>query len=276
MEQTEMNRASVDSAEAAAGIGLPRFAYREIRTEPELLEVLRLRYRVYRACRLHGFCPPNSEGIDVNCWDATARHFGLYRETASGRTLIGCFRVVDESVTAHDLTEYVAASSAIAATAFRSPPAYPLPMFSYSPECEAIEDDYRQWTRSGEHVVEVGRLCLLPEFRRLDLARLIAETTLGHGFFGSYNVDRAVFTVDLHHARFYERYGFAEITGYTWVHSEAAGVAMMATAADVPSRVVPRLTDLAQRFKQQGFTALPVRESADTEVQDGTRCARVA
>ena len=54
------------------------FVFREARSTSELEALFRLRYKVYQNSRLHCFEPANEYGINLDCYDLRARHFGLY------------------------------------------------------------------------------------------------------------------------------------------------------------------------------------------------------
>lgn len=229
------------------------FVFREVRNVDELLELLKLRYEVYINSRLKGFLNENPEQIDVDLYDVKARHFGLYRVNSRTKILIGCIRVVNVNIITRSATmiEYLKKYYTSINKSVNADFDAPLPMLTYGPEGKTIERQYNHWINDGEHVVEVGRLCLHTDFRDLRLARILAESTLALGFYGRYNVDRALFTCNCSHKLFYRKYGFAQISGTSdkfWTKPGASGVALMSTPNDIPHFIRKRLQNMADEF----------------------------
>jgi len=232
------------------------YVFREVRTANELLDVLKLRYKVYRNSRLSAFCPQNDEQIDVDIFDLQARHFGLYAVSEPCDRLIGCIRVVSENEQRHKPKfKLLASGSQVFVDKLNRDQSIPLPLCGYSASGEQIAQLYGEWIASGEHVAEAGRLCLDHAYRSLQLALIMVETTLALGFFGNYEVDRALVTCSTSHERFYTRYGYRRVPGTGaafWNKPQATGVALMATPDDICYEYRGRLITLASEFDSYG------------------------
>jgi hypothetical protein len=260
MGNRESRMNSLDETKNAASEKAVEFVFREVRTAAELLEVLRLRYGVYRNSRLNGFCPENDERIAVDVFDLRARHFGLYAVSDPCDRLIGCIRVVSENERRH-LPKFrqLASQSKLIADVIDRHPDTPLPLCGYSVPGKKISELYQNWVASGEHVVEGGRLCLDPEFRSVRLAVFMAEMTFALGFFGDYEVDRALVTCCTSQERFYARYGYQRVPGTGaafWDKPQTKGVALMATPKDICYEYRGRLITLASEFDNYGFVQM--------------------
>ena len=255
-----------------------RFIFREVRTAGELLDMLKLRYRVYRASRISGFCPINTEQIDVDENDQCARHFGLYETSEFPDKLVGSIRIVSEDEDRHvPKLQSLAACSQLVGAAIRKRPETPLPTCNYSATTGVATRLYSDWRATGEHVVDGGRLCLEREHRNLRLAVFVAEMTFALGFFGDYDVDRALVTCCKSHERFYTSYGYYHIPGIGtefWDKPQVQAVALMATPSDIRQAHRGRLIALASQFDYYGYVILEAHLAGGNESR--TRLARVA
>lgn len=232
------------------------FVFREVQSSDELLELLRLRYNIYRNSRLAIFSKENLEKIDVDVYDAHARHFGYYKLEGNTCTAVGYIRMVDQNWNSSaSLMTQLGDSVELVRNVLRKELCAPLPMCSYGPEGNLVAACYEVWLGKGERVVEVGRLCLNPSLRNLEHVRRIAESALALGFFGEYGVNRALFTCNFTHRAFYRRFGFSVIPGTTadyWGIRDTVSCALMATPETIPTSMRMRLHNSAQSFDRAG------------------------
>lgn len=163
-----------------------------------LEEYYRFRHRIYSESRQAGFVNGNSNGLDMDAFDARALHFGWYLNEA----LIGCVRFVEPGQDEDAL-----------------------PMLSYMTEGaprNAVKGFVAERRKRGERMVEASRFCLAPEHRGLRTAKefvLTMSKTLHE-----MGIDLALFDCHLRHAQFYRRLGFEildgaagfTMPGYTW------------------------------------------------------------
>jgi hypothetical protein len=127
--------------------------FQEAKTTEALEELLQLRYRVYR---IHHplLIPDNSFGLDIDCYDVRARHFGVYGQNELGLTKpIGYLRViVDERPPLADLVEQVAIPyGSKMLKIVQAEPTVPFPTMIYFPEGkQAIDNMYAQIKADNE------------------------------------------------------------------------------------------------------------------------------
>ncbi len=232
-----------------------QFVFREVRTPEDLLEVLRLRYSVYRGSRLSRWCDENDDRIDVDCWDKHSRHFSLHIQEDGRSQLIGCLRVVEESqCKAKDLLAVAGQVSYRVRSEFLNPPPKPLPLLHDWPADDNLEAMYQSWMDQGERVVLVSRLCLSRDGRSLTAAKALAQSIAAVGFFGSWQVARALFSCHASHAAFYRRLGFAPVSGTKrryWDMMQAEAFVLDASPDTIPRRCRTYLHDIANEFESR-------------------------
>ncbi len=232
------------------------FVFREITTPDELLAAFRLRYEVYRDSRLKGFCAENDEGIDVDPWDARARHFGLFPLIGSSRGLLGYIRVVESCETpaaasmqtlAHEYQEI--------AQSVATDICLPFPQLTYSGEARVVTAMIEKELKRGSSIVEPARLVLATNLRSIKAAMFIVECAVARYFLSSRTADIAILTCASSQKKAYQRYGFDNIPGTTdcfWEKPGVKGSALMATPGSVPEKLRPRLRAMAREFDTTG------------------------
>lgn len=152
-------------------------------TDPvKLQEYHRFRYRIYSESRQVGFVSDKEEGMDIDRYDARARHFGWY---LNGE-LVGCVRFVEP-----DASEDA------------------LPMLAYMTESaprQAVKRFIAERRKNGEPMVEASRFCLAPEHRGLRTAKefvlAMVRTMQPLGY------EHGLFDCDERHGAFYSMLGF--------------------------------------------------------------------
>ena len=155
---------------------------RPITSETALLEYHRFRYHIYSESRQKGFLVDKEHGLDIDQYDARARHYGWYL----GGELVGCVRFVepDESEDALPMLRY---------------------MDAQAPK-QAVRQFIAERSRRGERMVEASRFCLAPEHRGLRVAKefvlAMVRTMQPLGF------EHGLFDCDERHGAFYRLLGF--------------------------------------------------------------------
>ena len=148
----------------------------------KLQEYYRFRYRIYSESRQAGFVAGQEEGMDIDRYDARARHYGWY---LNGE-LVGCIRFVepDESEDA-------------------------LPMLRYMTESgprKAAKRFIAERRKRSEPIVEASRFCVAPEYRGLRTAKefvlAMVRTMQPLGY------EHGLFDCDVKHGAFYSLLGF--------------------------------------------------------------------
>lgn len=158
-----------------------------ITTPAKLQEYYRFRYRIYSESRQAGFVQDKEDGMDIDRYDARARHYGWY---LNGE-LVGCVRFVEP-----DASEDA------------------LPMLSYMTESaprHAVKRFIDERFSQGEPMVEASRFCLAPEHRGLRAAKefvlAMVRTMQPLGY------EQGLFDCDERHSAFYSLLGFENLEG---------------------------------------------------------------
>ena len=196
------------------------FLFREVVTEAEVRESLRVRFKVY--ARTHGIehvLPQEAEAcLDVDAYDAMSRHLGLFRAGSGTIRLVGTLRVAGETPgPTRAVIAAIVAPHASLAERFAAPRLYPLPMMTYLVNRDAVAAIVAQVREGGEQIVEPGRLTLRPEFRadssgsQHHLARHMIAGAVSFFFF--FRIEHALLTCIPSHVAFYRPYGFRDAEG---------------------------------------------------------------
>lgn len=189
-----------------------RYEFREPAGPTELIDLLRLRYRVYRSGRMSRFVPENDQGIDLDSWDIRGRHFGLFQKDAGVSRPLGYMRVVEGRVLAErDDVQRIAALCPELRERLHTPPPTPYPLMSYVPDSEPLSVVVRGLARQGERIGEACRLALTEEARCPRLARFMVESGLAIYYF-HHHWKHAMWCCDASKARFYGIYGMRPFT----------------------------------------------------------------
>ncbi len=88
IEITVERAVPVEVEPKAVATTAPYYEFREVTDASGLQELFRLRYRSFRGSKLEGLVPENEHGLDIDCYDSKARHFGLYGEQRLGRATL--------------------------------------------------------------------------------------------------------------------------------------------------------------------------------------------
>ncbi len=188
-------------------ITAPHYEFREVTDAAGLEELFRLRYRCFRNSKLEGLVPENEHGLDIDCYDIRARHFGIYENNGSSERLVGNHRHVTdrEQPAAAAIRDIVATRPELQQRVLTNPK-HPFPVLNYWPDKEPIYALYREATNRGELIIEASRLALDPSVDSLAVVNFVFQATVA-----SYQVlggTHALTVINSNRKRYYRRYGF--------------------------------------------------------------------
>lgn len=238
---TNWSKANIQAPQSHA-----RYTVREPRTVQELEELLRLRYRVFRASKLRLFTSENPSGMDVDAWDKHAWHVGLYKRTEAGSRPLGYMRIIHnrpersplmlELGTRHPALKEIIGRQAPAAMPFAD---------------RRADAGIELFTavRSGT-VAEVSRFSLADEEGGPRLCRFFVESVIA--IFHLKRVENLVFEVSEHHLAFYLAYGYREIARCYYPQYDFSGVLIHANRNALAPKRLPRLQQMAAAFAVAG------------------------
>jgi hypothetical protein len=253
------------------------FVLREARNSTELEGLLRLRYDAYRANGLAPLVPQNVYGIDIDCYDLRARHFGLFRASRTGDDPVGCVRVIEDRV--------ICGPASFDNILFRVPalrslaqetPEQPFPVMTYLPGAEALRALYSRLKAAGEKMVELGRFAMVTDHGSLRLARHMVEATTAVLAF-HYGIGHAVWCCDASNKAFYGLYGFRPLPGATEGDFLGLGVkssCLYATASEIPMAIKGRLLEMARAYSARGCVPCAVSSGPPAGHQPGVTGTR--
>lgn len=230
------------------------FIFREAESLDELRSLLCLRYKIYRESRIRGFVTKNEYGIDLDCYDLRARHYGLFRHDLSGFQPVGYHRFVQESYGPmwQEVAKLTREFPSLYEQAQLSP-RVPFPMMSHAPGAETIWGIYSNLKAAGESMVEEAtRFSLDATIRSVALARHIIESDAAIQFY-SLNFDHVIMACTESHRNFYDRYGFRKLKGV--LDCDVNGVhltCVMASAGFLHYSVRDRIMRMANVFLETG------------------------
>jgi len=231
------------------------YVFREPTTVGELIDIFRLRYDVFREGRLVRFVPGNDHGLDVDCYDARSRHFGLYRRDKSGERLVGTLRVVENGIVKgivdpHEVTRTVPEVG----RQLEGTPPQPFPLMNYVPGVSCLQAHINQIEELGERIVEASRMALIEEERSLLAARHIFEGSMAIYWF-SMGYEHKWVCCDASKRAFYRRYGVQYLPGTPMEDFCGIGVesaCLVGSKTDVPVSRCRRLEAMAHVYARTG------------------------
>lgn len=183
--------------------------FREAGSRRELESLLRFRYRAYRQGPFAGLCPENVAGIDLDGYDLTARHFGLYRgdePVAYNRLIVG------HPVSTTQWIREIAHGDRMLETriAHRSGVVFPtLEVVSPGDGVEAVLAERRA---AGRVVVEASRLCVAPQCRDGSIVTRMTTAVAVYCMTRHWDV---LLSARPESRRYYRRFGFRTLGNMT-------------------------------------------------------------
>ncbi len=199
--------APVEVAPTPVATTVSYYEFREVTDAAGLEELFRLRYRSFRNSKLEGLVPENEHGLDIDCYDLRARHFGLYENNGSGERLVGNHRhVTDKEQPAAAAIRKIVATTPVLQDRVLTNPEHPFPVLNYWPDKDPIYALYREATNRDELMIEASRLALDPSLDSLAVVNFVFQATVA-----SYQVlggTLALTVINSNRKRYYRRYGF--------------------------------------------------------------------
>jgi predicted GNAT family N-acyltransferase len=187
------------------------FVFRELTTYDDLKAAFHLRWKERVGKNNPFLVAKNDCGLDIDAFDLSAYHFGIFEQTLLGDVLIGCLRFITEQTTpiATIVKQLAFDSSTILLHTITKPTDdvfHVVKIFQKSPVLMSI---YADWKNEKRSICEVGRLTLCAIYRDVRLARFLIESaiTVCH----IHNYDAAFISVDVEHQAAYRRFGFKVI-----------------------------------------------------------------
>lgn len=230
-----------------------QFIVREIKDVHEFEELFHLRYRVYRDSRLASFCPTTESEVDINAYDLTSRHLGLFVRERGIERLVGCCRGVTG-----ELSPYRKAIEDVATEFGINCKSLPGPVHRYSclehlPDCDRLSRYYAELQRHGHRILEASRLCIDEDARSLAVSRFFLECVFSY-FVLHLGYDTGICYVAASQQRFYESYGFTLIPGFPLqqvTHARLALAPLHVINGKFSQSKSDRLSRVAQVFNRQ-------------------------
>jgi predicted GNAT family N-acyltransferase len=228
-----------------------QFIFREIISQPDLDQVFHSRYCVYSQSRMQSFLKQSEEELDIDSYDLHARHYGLFCK----ELLVGYIRIVQN----RDIYKNVAVADFCALRGLQAnnpcgdsqketvdTPVYPFLTYPGAPD--SVSAYYE--SQKSKVIVEIGRLILLPEYRKnhiviklIECAGIAAMDAIGHG------EGVAVINCFRSHERAYNLFGFQRLPGLTEFNSLNLNQKGVALAMRLSTSL--SLTDLPQRLRDR-------------------------
>jgi len=190
-----------------------RFVFREASNRKDLLELLRLRYRVYRNSRLSRFVNENEYGFDLDGYDLRARHFGLFLHDKNIIKALGYQRgIINQFGPLKDEILEISELYPNLSDKLNLKPKAPFPCLTFLPQSEKniIMKFYNRISSKGESMTESTRFLLDSSVRSFRLASLMAEAVVGSYMFRH---EYGITCVNETHLPFYKRLGFNHFEG---------------------------------------------------------------
>lgn len=213
-----------------------------------------LRYSVYRASRVRKFCPVNEVGIDMDCYDLSSRHFGLYEHTGSISRPVGYIRLVTETegTFRNELFELSKTIPSIYEKVNRIP-TEPFPLMAYFPDAALIKKHHMAVKSQGETLVEASRLSLDPSVRGRHISTYFVASVFASSLAHDYG--RSVMTCHVDHESFYRQFGFSRLEGTqdrSMSHLDYHAVCLSCSIVGIPSPMKEKVQSMADMYSRFG------------------------
>lgn len=233
----------------------PYFVFREAKTTNDFNRLLRMRYRVFRNSNLAKLIQENDYGIDIDCYDLRARHFGLFRVENNTEGTAGYLRVVEDRLVPieYPIISLIERMPELC-DKLKQEPKYLFPTMNYLPNPSIIRNLYENISHVGKQMMEPCRFALDEPFRSLRLAKHMVESILA--VYGSFlGIEHAIYSCDASNASFYKTYGFnrlKEIPESDFVGIGANSCCLFASYSKIPLPIRNRIEIMAKYFAETG------------------------
>lgn len=159
----------------------PEYVCREPRSPEELLDIFRLRRRVFMESNL-GFLLNSTAAeyeADIDCYDLRSVHFGLYQSLGEDSRLIGSIRAVGrtEAPAAVWIRAFAADKPGLLRELDQTPP-HGVPLLHYSPFPEAVRAIEKKYAEQGKVLYEISRFAMEPSHRAVFVSHSLIEMVI--------------------------------------------------------------------------------------------------
>lgn len=187
------------------------FVFRELTTYEDLKAAFHLRWKERIGDNNPFLDAQNDCELDIDAFDLTAHHFGIFEQTNLGNVLIGCLRFITEQTTpiATIVKQLAFDNSTILPYTINKPTDYVFHIVKIFQKSPVLASIYAQWKNENRRICEVGRLTLSAIYRDVRLARFLIESAITVCI---NEYDAAFIAVDVEHQAAYRRFGFKVIT----------------------------------------------------------------
>src|SRR5713101_2026255 len=152
------------------------FILRQPESINELKSLLLVRYSAYRQSRLHNYVTENEAGIDLDGYDLSSLHFGLFEHDWKTSRPVGYMRVVTgERRLFHDDILEIAELVPQLIRQVSTIPGEPLPIFDGNPYKDLLRKFYEAEMCAGKKVVEPSRFSIDKSVRGREVSRFMVS-----------------------------------------------------------------------------------------------------
>lgn len=228
-----------------------KYLLREISSEQELEQFLRLRYKCFCKSDAEFFVPKNVHGIDLNYYDKNSNHYGLYLVQNKSKEPVGYFRIILEEPTKADRWIQNISKRFGLNHLSEHRPIFKFPCLGVHPDTR-LEQDFYEKKEATEKVGEASRLFIVEAERSLKLslqliksAIAIAELHVQHAFVGCF----------YEHSKVYTRFGFKQYPGssaspFDLPVSRKKGVVLYCRSAYLPFEIKTNLKMIQNQYAE--------------------------
>lgn len=221
-----------------------------VATADALVDVFRLRYRVYRMGRSPlGGVRANADGAVLDGHDRSSVILGLWRSTEGESELVGTLRLVtrDASPFLDEMRE-AALRLPAAGGALEEETASSFPFVERFPDRETIESFIEGIEIGGGRVAEIGRQAVLPKERSEGADRRQIEGAAA--IFPLHGLTHAFADVPPARERHYRSLGFQQVTGARSLEGDFPGTPVWSAVDRMRPPVADRVPTLTKRLTE--------------------------
>jgi FixJ family two-component response regulator len=234
----------------ASGAG-SHLVIRPVRSPGEILSTFELRYQVYRQDRRTAlFVCSKDEARDYDRYDPCAHHLALFSRTAHSEQIVGCLRIVTDTVQlAPDWIDSLSESVSDPAE-LNNPPEQPLPLLAFWPEQQALKSLYSGLREAGDTLTEGSRLAVVATARGGGTAQFMARSAvsiwMAHGY------QHSLVGCRLAHKRLWSPFGFERCRGTSELELPdiGRGTCLYLDRQSMPVEVGKSLETWSNRFER--------------------------
>jgi hypothetical protein len=186
-----------------------QYILREILSETELENFLRLRYDGFCTSASNLFVTRNSNAIDVNYYDRNSKHYGVYTKKDKKSEPVGYFRIVLEEPTIAD--EWVSNISRRYGLTYLTEhkPQSAFPCLGIYPH-SGLEQEFYKRKLVSEKAGEVSRFLIIQSERSLRLSLYIIRSAFAIALL---HIQHALVGCFHDHSKVYMNFGFRQCPG---------------------------------------------------------------